>query len=286
MNKNKKEIGVQEEFKDLYKKRKHLTVNIEIEGYTGPLDALYKLVVKHKIEIFEISLVDITNQLVKFVKQYPNVELSGDFLDLTTRLIYLKSASILRKKLEAEKALELQQQEDEIARQLIEKLSVFKKYKEASINIANMMSPTIKSYSRNRPEIIIKDVFDLSTLTKETLYKAILELASLEISKELSEELAAINNGKLQIIYKDKYLTVEHKVFKIENLLKDKDILKFDDIVKNESKMDKVVTFLAILEMTKNKDIYVHQEKAFEELIIEKALNELKEDSEDDNRDR
>lgn len=268
---DEKNINVQQEFDiDLEKESTTPVVNIELNVFTGPLDALYNLVIKHKIEIFEISLTDVTKQFIEFTKNHPDMELSGELIELTTRLIYLKSASILKKNRDAIREMELKAEEEEIAKQLLLRLQEYKKYKEASISISNQLSPIAKSYFKNKPEIITTEVFDLSCITKENLYNAINELASLELSKELSEKLSLASNNKLNKIYKDKFLSVENKIDKIEHLLEDKDILYFFDIVKNNNKMDKVVTFLALLEMSKSKQVRLYQEHTFDDLIIKK----------------
>lgn len=267
----KNNTNEQQEFDINLKKEKNTpVVNVELNVFTGPLDALYNLVIKHKIEILEISLTEITKQFIEFTKNHPTMELSGEFLELTTRLIYLKSASILKKDRDAIREMEIKAEEEEIAKQLLLKLQEYKKYKEASINITKMLNPITKSYFKNRPEIIIKEVFDLSSITKENLYNAILELAALELNKELNEKLARANDSKLNKIYRDKFLSVEHKIDKIEHLLEEKDILNFFDIVKKDNKMDKVVTFLALLEMCKGKQVKLYQERTFADLIIEK----------------
>lgn len=245
-------------------------VNVELEVFTGPLDALYNLILKHKIEIFEVPLIEITNQFVEFTRSNPTTELSGEFLELTTRLIYLKSASILKMNREVEKKLQLHEEEEEIAKQLLLRLQEFKKYKDASRIISSMFAPNTKSYFKNRPEIITKEVFDLTCVTKENLYQSILDLINLELSKEAQERLIALSNNKMEKIYKDKFLTVEHKIEKIEQLLEDKESIHFLEIVKKNNKIDRIVTFLAILEMNKNRQVNLKQEKFFDDVIIEK----------------
>lgn len=262
----------QQEFNLLKQKGKSeaSTINVSLDVFTGPLDALYNLIVKHKIEIFEVPMVEVTNQFLKYAKSSPPMELSGDFLELATRLLYIKSASILKMNREVERKLQLHEEEEEIAKQLLLRLQEFKKYKDASLTLSSMITPRARSYFKNRPEIITKEVFDLTCVTTENLYQAIIDLITLELSKEAQEKLIQLSDSKLQKIYRDKFLTVEHKVEKIEHILETKDMIHLFDIVKKDNKMDKIVTFLAILEMNKSRQVNLIQEKPFEDVIIEK----------------
>lgn len=274
---NNKEIQTQgtisellkEEVETIKKTEKNM-INISLEMYDGPLDALYNMVLKHKIDIQEIPLIEIATQLIEYINNNPDIELSGDLLNIASRLIYLKSSFLLRRHQALEDEQALKEEEEEIARQLKAKLEEYSKYKELSQLIADRLDFNNQAFFRNAPEIIIKEEFSSENITKNEIYKALEQMSEMELDKLKSSMIGKINDSKLKKIYQEKMLRVEDKIIQISNDLLNTEELFISNYIKNYSKEDKIVTFLAILEMSKAKQIYVSQEVNFGEIYIKK----------------
>lgn len=275
---NNKEIQTQgtisellkEEVETIKKTEKNM-INISLEMYDGPLDALYNMVLKHKIDIQEIPLIEIATQLIEYINNNPDIELSGDLLNIASRLIYLKSSFLLRRHQALEDEQALKEEEEEIARQLKAKLEEYSKYKELSQLIADRLDFNNQAFFRNAPEIIIKEEFSSENITKNEIYKALEQMSEMELDKLKSSMIGKINDSKLKKIYQEKMLRVEDKIIQISNDLLNTEELFISNYIKNYSKEDKIVTFLAILEMSKAKQIYVSQEVNFGEIYIKKT---------------
>lgn len=262
---------IQELIKNDTNKNKE-TLNISLEVFDGPLDALYNLVLKHKIEIENIHISEITKQLVTYLKDFKDVELSSDMLNMASRLLYLKSAFLIKRHRALEEELALKEEEEEIARQIKLKLEEYTKYKHASEFITAKMDLVNRSYFRNAPEIITHEVFSTENLSKESIYKALLHMSELEIEKIKSNLIGQANDSKLKTIYKKQFLRVEDKIQSINEELKLKESIKISDYIKEESKDNKIVTFLAILEMCKAKKVRLIQNEVFGEIYINKIM--------------
>lgn len=274
---NNKEVQTQctisellKEEDETIKKTEKNMINISLEMYDGPLDALYNMVLKHKIDIQEIPLIEIATQLIEYINNNPDTELSGDLLNIASRLIYLKSSFLLRRHQALEDEQALKEEEEEIARQLKAKLEEYSKYKELSQLIADRLDFNNQAFFRNAPEIIIKEEFSSENITKNEIYKALEQMSEIELDKLKSSMIGKINDSKLKKIYQEKMLRVEDKIIQISNDLLNTEELLISNYIKNYSKEDKIVTFLAILEMSKAKQIYISQEVNFGEIYIKK----------------
>lgn len=276
---NNNEIIIQGTIKELLKEDNEeldipekQMINVSLEMYDGPLDALYNMVLKRKIDIQEIPILEISNQLIEYIKSNPDMELSGDLLNIASRLLYLKSSFLLRRHQALEDEQALKEEEEEIARQLKAKLEEYSKYKEASELIAEKLDFTNQAFFRNAPEIIIKEEFSTENINKNEIYKALQQMSEKEIDNLKSSILGKINDSKLKKIYQEKMLRVEDKIQQISNDLLHKEELIISNYINNYSKEDKIVTFLAILEMSKAKQAYLSQDVTFGEIYITKII--------------
>lgn len=266
------QVTMEEWAKESYNKdRKKTVISISTEKFDGPLDALYSMIMKHKIDITEISISDITKQFVQYIKALSTMELSGEFLDIISRLLFLKSSYLIKKNREAEELLKLKEEEAEIAKQLLEKLQVYRVYKNASDYLIQRSGIAQGSYFKNRPEIVYQEDFDLSSLTQNDLYKAILDISKLEQEKIEDNIKTRITNEKLDKIYKERFLRVEDQIENISKKLEVKSDITMTEIIKDLNKPSTIASFLALLEMMKAKTLHAEQEQPYEEIYIHKG---------------
>ena len=118
---------------------------INIDNFEGPLDLLLHLVKESNIDIFDISIVDITDKYLEYINREENlnINVSSSYLVMAAELMYLKSKSLLPS------ANKEEESEEEITREnLINKLLEYKKYKE--------LTPKFKQLEEERKKIYIK----------------------------------------------------------------------------------------------------------------------------------
>lgn len=239
-------------------------LNIHLDIYEGPLDALCNLVYKNQIDIADIKLTDITTQFISSMNEAKDndIEISVDFINIATRLIFIKSSYILNK--HHEDILALQEEEEELGRVLLEKIKEYKKYKDIALDLMKKNNINESFYFRNKPEIIEVEEFDTANITINDIHEAMIaaqeKLLFRNIDRLESEQLKHVNQEKLDAICHTKFISVEQKMLYLQHSLEESNELSFFNITKRYNIPHTIATFLASLELAKHKEVSLEQE--------------------------
>ena len=229
---------------------------ITIDNFEGPLDLLLHLVKESNIDIFNISIVEITDKYLEYINREENlnINISSSYLVMAAELMYLKSKSLLPSTNKEEET------EEEITREnLINKLLEYKKYKE--------LTPKFKELEEDRRKIYIKGPEKISDYA-ETHYEGEASVEDLLNAFKKFLERKDIEKPLETTITSKEYSVRERKVG-IRNILKTKKKAYLDELFEEYNKPYVVVTFLSILEMVKEKDVVIKQEKNFDKILVE-----------------
>ena len=233
----------------------------KLENFEGPLDLLLHLITKNKVNIYDIPIVEITDQYLEAIKDVGESQLdnTSEFLVLAVQLLYIKSKMLLPKDEEEEE----EDPREELAQRLLE----YQKYKEASHELrktefwsqfmafkeAEKINFPIAQYDRHHETTELIDAFN-----------AILQR---RIRKEKPKKKAFIG-----IVGREK-VSVEDMVEKVCKMLSRKRNLPFKSMFKkSDSKPEMIATFLALLEMIKLSKVsaeYDYEKKDF--IITQRA---------------
>lgn len=244
-----------------------MELNVKLQVFEGPLDLLLYLLEKNKVNIYDIPIVEITNQYMEYIAEMKRQDLNvvSEFLVMAATLIDIKSRMLLPKNPNAVEAEE-EDPRAELVRQLLE----YKMYK------------CMAGRLRDRQQDAGKVMYKAPTIPKEVL--------AYEEPVNLEELMADVTLAKLNEIYKsiikkqtDKIDPVRSKFGKIEKeevSLEDKmtELLDFAKghrqfsfrgiLEKQAGKVEVIVTFLAILELMKTGEISIIQEHLFDDIQI------------------
>lgn len=229
---------------------------ITIDNFEGPLDLLLHLVKESNIDIFNISIVEITDKYLEYINRDENlnINISSSYLVMAAELMYLKSKSLLPS------ANKEEETEEEITREnLINKLLEYKKYKE--------LTPKFKELEEDRRKIYIKGPEKISDYA-ETHYEGEASVEDLLNAFKKFLERKDIEKPLETTITSKEYSVRERKVG-IRNILKTKKKAYLDELFEEYNRPYVVVTFLSILEMVKEKDVVIKQEKNFDKILVE-----------------
>lgn len=222
---------------------------IKLEQFAGPLDLLLQLVEKDKLNINQISLVQLTDQFLAYLRQdqVPPEEVA-DFLVVAAKLLLIKSQSLFpQMRIEDEDDLSLQSQ-----------LKIYKEFWEASKGVNRLMQN--KQYIFFRERMAIEPAFrPPPTLTAQRL-----ESIYQEIIKNLEPIARVPSKVAMQKV------SLDERIATLKNLVLEKMSLSFDSIVKSKNKAEKVVHFLALLELIKRQIVQIKQNNLFGDIIVEK----------------
>jgi len=229
---------------------------ITIDNFEGPLDLLLHLVKESNVDIFDISIVEITDKYLEYIKREEglNINISSTYLVMAAELMYLKSKSLLPSLNKEEDSVE------EITREnLINKLLEYKKYKE--------LTPKFKALEEERRKIYIKGPEKISDYT-ENSYDG--EASVNDLIDAFKKFLERKDMEKpLETTITSREYSVKERKSGIRNILKTKGRAYLDELFDEYNKPYIVVTFLSILEMVKEKDVIIKQDKNFDKILVE-----------------
>jgi segregation and condensation protein A len=233
---------------------------VRLEVFEGPLDLLLYLIKQDEIDIYDISLERITSQYLEYLQAFKelNIELAGEFIVMAANLIYLKSRSLLP--LDQQPPEEDAGEEDprwELIRQLIE----YKKFKEAAAELHLRALEQGKIFARES---------GASPALQEPLRLG--EVGIFQLISAFQTVMRRIEARQaVQEIFGERF-SVSEKIDAILQRVATGVPLRFSDLfAAAASRVEVVVTFLALLELIRLKQVRAAQKKIFEEIEITAA---------------
>ena len=237
--------------------------NIKIENFEGPLDLLLYFIKRDKIDIYDIPITEITNEYISVIDKAKKLDISiaGEFLFMASMLLRIKTQMLLPRQINDE-SLDIEDPRIDLVAQLLE----YKKYKSIANKLKNLHFENKDSFFRNSSKVVYDQSPNASDFLNEvTLY---------DISKIFKD---AVNNAPTQDsfeIYRETVSLKDQQDFILQQFNNDK-ILSLKNLVKKlETKLEIIVTFLALLEMIKRSEIICSQKENFEDIEIKLIIAE------------
>ena len=237
--------------------------NIKLENFEGPLDLLLYFIKRDKIDIYDIPITQITNEYISVIDEAKTLDVSiaGEFLFMASLLLRIKTQMLLPRQVD-EESLDIDDPRIDLVAQLLE----YKKYKNIANKLKNLHFENKDTFFRSSTKVVYDQSPDISDFLQEvTLY---------EISKIFKE---AIENAPTQDsfeIYRETVSLKDQKEFILQKL-KTNRISSLKKLVKKlETKIEIIVTFLALLEMIKQSEIICLQKENFNDIEIKLIVAE------------
>ncbi len=235
--------------------------HIDINDFHGPLDLLLHLVKTSEMDIYEINTNLIIEKYLDYINQMKdlNIDIASEFMVMAATLIHLKSKMLVGKTIEEEEIeneFDINNEED-LKNRIIEyekyknMTEVFKRLEEKRNNFYTKSPISLKEFTNNT---ITND----GTVTVEDLVNAFLAYRErINLEKPLNTKITK------------KELSVEDKIISIKDKLKQNKRINFIDLFEEVTKEHLIVTLLAVLQMGKNNEVNIYQEKNFDNIIVE-----------------
>ncbi|MGL5642466.1 MAG: segregation and condensation protein A [Paraclostridium sp.] len=236
--------------------------SVQLKVYEGPLDLLYDLIAKHKIDIKDISIIEITKQYLAYLDMLEefDLEIASEFITMASKLLQIKSKYLLYKQRDDE-------EEEDPRLELMEKLVEYKKFKNATEDLKNNVTYIEDVFYRTKEEIVIDENLDLDTISLDAIVKILPHI--LKVKKE---ELEEIKDDKLNKIVRTRIISVEEKMHYVRDIIKEKEDVRFTSLISNYEKNEIIATFLSVLELIKTNEIFVVQDLFFEDILIKRNM--------------
>ncbi len=225
---------------------------LNIENFEGPLDLLWDLIKKAKIDVTEIFISQITEQYIEYLKliEKVNVKIASEFVLMASDLLYYKSKALL-----PSADIEDEYFIPPLPPGLVEKLIEYKKIQLTSLKLKNCYESYADVYQRDNTVIDIEGEEYIGA----TLF-------------DLLEGFVKITKRKEAIVYKeivfDEILVTDMIDFIVAILERENRIFLIDLLPDNPGRMELIVTIMALLEMAKYGKIKILQHKIFGDIII------------------
>jgi len=235
--------------------------NIRLENFEGPLDLLLYFIKRDKIDIYDIPITEITNEYIQVIDEAKKLDVSvaGEFLFMASMLLRIKTQMLLPRQID-EEGLDIDDPRIDLVAQLIE----YKKYRDLAHKLKNLHEDNKDSFFRSSAKIVYDQSPEVSDFLKE--------VSLFDISKIFKD---AIDNAPTQDsfkIYKEIVSLTDQKKFIMESF-EGNEVVSLKKIVKKlETKIEIIVTFLALLEMIKQSEILCTQKKIFQDIEIKLTI--------------
>ena len=235
---------------------------VQIEVFEGPLDLLLYLIKKEEVDIYSVSIERITNQYLDYLNTFRmlDLDIAGEFVVMAANLIYIKSRSLLP--VDQQPPEEEADEEDprwDLIRQLIE----YKKFKDAALQLQRweIIQEGVIPRVAGKPSLD-----DSETLLKE-------EVGIFDLITAFQKVLKRLENRRenLREIFEENF-TVSEKLDYILQTVSSGGKVAFSSLFASAaSRTEIVVTFLALLELIRLKQLRVTQPAAFSDIDIERV---------------
>ena len=241
-----------------------MNYDFKINDFEGPLDLLLHLIKINEMDIMNIQIEKITDQYVEYINSLEkmNIEVASEYLVMASELIHIKSKLLLpNESIESEDEDEINSKEE-----LINRLLEYEVYKKIS-NILEEKNENRSFIYTKLPEninnYIDEDVGITCDVTLDDLVSAFVKYYQRKQANKPLKTKVAINE-----------ISVSSRRRDIKKFLKQKKKISFFELFPVATKEYVVATFLAILEMAKDKELRIIQNRYFDDIICEVCENE------------
>jgi len=228
---------------------------VKVDVFEGPLDLLLHLIKQNQLDIYDIPIALVTEQYLEYIRIMKALDLTiaGEFLVIAATLMYIKSRMLLPAPAEAE-----EEEEADPRAELVQRLVEYKRFKEAAIHLSQQALLGVDVFIRPAQEIevdtgeIEADLFHLIDALR-----ALLEREEVEDFHEVTLELVTLRE-RMRELY--------------ERLQGTKEAISFSALFTSSSRVELIVTFLALLELVKSGMLRAYQREVFGPLWVTRVV--------------
>jgi segregation and condensation protein A len=235
---------------------RQLNYSVHTPVFEGPLDLLLNLIERAELDITSVSLAMVTDQYLAYINSLEQInpdEISA-FLVIAAKLLQIKSEALLPRPPAREPG------EEDVGQALIDQLKLYKRFKEIGAWLYERQQANLRTHLRIAPPPKIEPKLDMSNLTLEQLVAVAQEALGREKAKTPLGDVIAPPR-----------VTIREKIDLIAKTLREVERSTFRALLdQGASRLEIVVTFLAMLELVKRYRIHAHQDGLFSDIEIER----------------
>ncbi|MGE5197123.1 MAG: segregation and condensation protein A [Deltaproteobacteria bacterium] len=241
-----------------------MSYKIRLDIFEGPLDLLLYLVKKDHLNIYDIPIAKVTEQYLAYMElmKLLDLNIAGDFLVMAATLMQIKSKMLLP----PDPGQQAQEEEDDPRAELVRRLLEYEKFKEIAENLRQREAGQQEVFKRPRVD---------NAVEPEAQGEVYFEASIFDLINAFSSAMENVPKEIFYEVIKDEF-TVEEKIHTILHFLLVRPSMRISELFSQaKNKIEIVVTFLAILELIRMKEIVAFQKEMFQEIEISRNKNNI-----------
>jgi segregation and condensation protein A len=227
---------------------------VRLPAFEGPLDLLLSLIEREELDITTVSLAQVTGQYLSYLSELGDQRGSdlAAFLVVAARLVLIKSRALLPRSPTPDEA-----EEEDVGKDLVRQLRLYKQFKEIAQHLHEREEQGLRSYARIASGRQVEPHLDLAGVTVEDLVQAARETLATMPAAEVGEVIAPAT------------VTIWEQIEVIEDQIASRQHVRFRDVLSSAAtRMEVIVTLLAVLELVKRGRALLSQERMFGEIFV------------------
>ena len=227
---------------------------IRLPLFEGPLDLLLHLIEREELDITAIALAQVTDQYLAYLAELERTQVKEltDFLVIAAKLLLIKSLALLPR------PPALPPETEDVGDDLVRQLQAYKRFKEIAALLQEREKQGLAGYVRIAPLPRLDPQLDLGATTADDLLAAVQEALDALPAPPVGEVVGRVT------------VTITEQITKIERYLIQRRRVRFREVLSEATtRVEVIVTLLALLELIKQDRVQVSQERLFGEIIIE-----------------
>ncbi|TYP59891.1 segregation and condensation protein A [Thermosediminibacter litoriperuensis] len=242
-----------------------MALNVKLEAFEGPLDLLLHLIEKNQINIYDIPISELTDQYLSYLEglEKLDINLASEFLLMAATLLSIKSRMLLPPMKSGDVQMEISAVTDveDPRNELVDRLMEYKKYKDIAMILKEKEESESRIFKRKPEDLsfLWEDDFALSKITFDDLIST--------FSRIIRNQKVAENLNPRTILKEP--LPLKIKIKQVYSIISSRKKVSFRELFRrNASRLELIVTFLAVLELIKLNKIKAYQNEVFGEITV------------------
>lgn len=235
-----------------------MSYKLKLEVFEGPLDLLLYLIKKDEINIYDIPIAEVTEQYLQYIEMLKllDLEIIGDFLVMAATLMQIKSRMLLPLD-----STPVEEEQPDPREELVQRLLEYKKFKEIALDLQQRETKRQDLFARTMDQ---EKTQELREEAKEIYF----EVSLFDLITAFTKVLKSVPKEIFYEVIKDEH-TIDQKIHDILHLLLERPRIQLMELFSEaKSKLEIIVTFMAILELIRLREIIAVQTRAFGEIEV------------------
>ena len=227
---------------------------VRLPVFEGPLDLLLHLIEERELDITKVSLAEVTNQYLEYISQLDQLEPEklADFLVIAAKLLLIKSRMLL-----PQPPAEPDDEDEDVGDELVRRLIEYRRFKSAAQQLRFREEQGLRAHARLVPPPHPERTVSLESVSLDALLEAVRQAMVSQTTSSADEVVAPVR------------ISLPEKIAHMESLLTQHRHFSFNRVLEQAtSRMEIIVTFLALLQLMKRRRVLVEQRKLFGDIVV------------------